>query len=66
MKDINLHSVAVTTPIGGGLTKLHQLCNDLNLPQPVNENIIIIIYHTSRHNAVENYESSLRAAAHEL
>ena len=37
MKDINLHSVAVTTPIGGGLTKLHQLCNDLNLPQPVNE-----------------------------
>ena len=37
MKDINLHSVVATTSVGRRHISLHRLCNDLNLPQPVNE-----------------------------
>ena len=66
MKDINLRSVAATTSMGGGLTKLRRLCNDLNLPQPVNEKPYNNYLSYLKTCAVKNCERSLGAAAHEL
>lgn len=66
MKDINLRSLAATTSMGGGLTKLRRQSKDLNLPQKLNEkpyNNFLSYFKTS---AVKNSERSIRAAAHEL
>ena len=63
MKDINLCSVAATTSMGGGLRRL---CNDLNLPLPLNEKPYNNYLSYLKTCAVKNSERSIRAAAHEL
>ena len=65
MKDINLHSVVATTSVGGCHTRLHRLCNDLNLPQPVNEKPLNNLSYLKT-CTVKNCERNLWAAAHEL
>ena len=63
MKDINLRSAAATLSMGGGLTKLCRLCNDLNLPQPINEKPSNNYISYLKTCAVENCKGRPRAAA---
>ena len=66
MKDINLRSVAATTSMCRGLTKLCRLCSGLNLPQPINQKPYNNDLSYLKTCAVKNCECSLGAAAHEL
>ena len=66
MLHINLRSVVATPSAGGGLTRLHRICTDLNLPQAVIEHPYKRYIKHVEKNAIDNCARSLSDAAGRL